>query len=105
MLPAGKPERMERHVSFWKNLFAGGAVAAASPAATAEHNGFAISADPFSNGGQFQVAGTISKEINGERKDHKFIRADSFGSREEAATFTLIKAKQIIDQQGDRMFV
>ncbi len=91
-------------MSFWKNLFGGGAVAPQGPAATAEHNGFTISAEPLANGSQFQVAGTISKEINGERKEHKFIRADGFGSREEAASFTLIKARQIIDQQADRMF-
>jgi hypothetical protein len=92
-------------VSFWKSLFGGTSAAKPQgPAATAEHNGFAISAEPMANGSQFQVAGTISKEINGERKEHKFIRADGFGSREEAANFTLIKAKQIIDQQGDRMF-
>ncbi len=91
-------------MSFWKSLFGGGAAASTGPAATAEHNGFSISAEPMANGSQFQVAGTISKDIDGVHKEHKFIRADGFGSREEAATFTLVKARQIIDQQGDRMF-
>ena len=30
--------------------------------------------------------------------------ADTHHSRDEAITFTVVKAKQIIDQQGDRIF-
>ncbi len=93
-------------MSFWKSLFGGGGGSAApkGPAATAEYKGFAIAAEPFANGGQFQVAGTITKDVGGVVREHKYIRADTFGSREEAAKFSLMKAQQIIDQQGERMF-
>ena len=95
-------------MSFWKSLFGGaansGQPASGKPAQEAEHNGFKIAAEPYAATGGFQVAGTISKEINGELKTHKFVRADTMSSLEEAANFSIVKAKQIIDQQGDRLF-
>jgi hypothetical protein len=90
-------------MSFWKSLFGGGARASA-PARTAEHNGFTIEAAPYAEAGQYQVAGTISKTIDGAVKTHRFVRADRFGSSDEAADFALMKGRQIIDQQGDRIF-
>ena len=38
------------------------------------------------------------------RKEHRFIRADTYGSYEDAVNFTLSKARQIIDLQGVRIF-
>jgi hypothetical protein len=38
------------------------------------------------------------------RKEHSFIRADAFATYEDAVTFTLGKARQMIDLQGERMF-
>lgn len=94
-------------MSFWKSLFGGGAPRA--PAAPKEgppeaYNGFTIRAAPVQNGSQFQAAGIITKEIAGEVKEHRFIRADFFSSQEEAANFSLAKARQIIDLQGERVF-
>lgn len=91
-------------MSFWKSLFGAGQPAAAKSAQQAAYNGFDISAEPYATEGKFQVAGTITKEIGGTLKTHRFIRADTFATRDEAATFTIIKARQIIDQQGDRIF-
>lgn len=96
-------------MSFWKKLFGGGGGggsddAAAKPVQIAEHKGFTIEARPYKESGQFQVAGVIAKGEGEARKVHKFIRADRFPTVEEAADFTLIKARQIIDQQGDRVF-
>jgi len=94
-------------MSFWKRLFGGGGGGGDSggaPARSAEHNGFTIEARPYQEGGQFQVAGTISKQVGEARKEHRFIRADRFPTVEEAADFALMKGRQIIDQQGDRMF-
>lgn len=97
-------------MSFLKSLFglgggkeaAGGRPAAA--AKEAEHKGFTIRATPYKDGGQFQTAGTIAKEIDGEMKEYKFVRADRFSTLEEAADLSLSKGRQIIDEQGDRMF-
>lgn len=97
-------------MSIWKSLFGGGgegkAGAAAGPKATktVDHNGFRIEAQPYPEGGQFQLAGTISKEIDGIRKEHRYVRADRFASKEDAAEYAILKGKQIIDQQGERIF-
>lgn len=95
-------------MSFLKSLFGlgGGESSGGSPAATkeAEHKGFIIRAMPYKDGGQYQTAGTISKEIGGEMKEYKFVRADRFSTIEEAADLSLSKGRQIIDEQGEKMF-
>jgi hypothetical protein len=69
-----------------------------------EYKGFVIRAAPYKNNGGYQTAGVIEREINGVRKEHRFIRADSYASYEDAVNFTLGKARQIIDLQGERIF-
>ena len=93
-------------MSFLKRLFGGGggSPGAASAAKTAEHKGFTIEARPYKEGGQFQTAGRISKAVDGVMKQHEFIRADRFSSLDEAADHALIKGRQIVDEQGERMF-
>ena len=93
-------------MSFWKSLFGGGASesAEAKPSAPVDYNGFTIRAAPYKEQGQYQTAGVISKEIGGATKEHKFIRADRHASYDDAVEFSLAKARQIIDQQGERMF-
>lgn len=94
-------------MSFWKKLFGIGSDDTAGPAKVAreaEHNGYRIEAMPYAEAGQFQVAGVISKQIDGDMKQHRFVRADRFPTIDEAAEFALMKARQIIDQQGDRIF-
>lgn len=48
----------------------------------------------------FRINGTISK---GEQV-HTFIRADTLPSADDCAREMIRKAKQMIDQQGDRIF-
>jgi hypothetical protein len=92
-------------MSFFKKLFGGGSAAKPdAPVKTTTHNGYTIEARPYQEGGQFQLAGVISKEINGVRKEHRFVRADRFTSIDEAAEIALVKGKQIIDEQGARLF-
>jgi len=92
-------------MSFLKTLFGRrGGAAAKKVAEPVEYKGFVISAAPFANNGQYQTAGTIAREIDGVRKEHRFIRADAYASYEDALNFTLSKARQIIDLQGERMF-
>lgn len=69
------------------------------------HEGFTIAAEPQKEGGQYRLAGTISKEVDGEMKTHHLIRADVFSDKDEAVQFTIRKAKQVIKEQGERMFV
>ena len=69
-----------------------------------EYKGFVIRAAPYKNNGHYQTAGVIARDIGGERKEHRFIRADSYASYDDAVTFTINKARQIIDLQGERIF-
>jgi len=94
-------------MSFLKKLFGGGGssdAGAATPVEETEYEGFAIAATPMKEGGQFRLCATVSKEISGERKEHTLIRADLFTSKDEAAKFAIRKAKQMIDEQGERLF-
>ena len=69
-----------------------------------QYNGYVITPAPRRQGGQWLTAGTIAKEIDGELKEHHFIRADTHGSREDAVNFSVSKAQQIIDEQKDAIF-
>ncbi|MBV9219696.1 MAG: hypothetical protein JOY94_09790 [Methylobacteriaceae bacterium] len=97
-------------MSFLKSLFgrksAGGgdAPAAAATVKQLEYKDFLVRAAPFRAEGQFQTAGVIEKEVEGVRKEHRFVRADRFASIDEAADFALTKGRQIIDERGERLF-
>ncbi len=92
-------------MSFLSALF--GRLTAAKPAKVSdpvEYKGFVIRAAPYKENGQYQTAGIIAQEIGGVRKEHRFIRADAYASYDDAVSFTLHKARQIIDLQGERIF-
>jgi hypothetical protein len=93
-------------MSFWKKLFGRGeaAEAAAQAGKSVEYNGFTIRAAPYLSEKQYQTAGTVEKEVDGVRKEHRFVRADRFATYEDAEEFALMKGRQIVDQQGERMF-
>ncbi len=75
-----------------------------APAEAVEYKGYRIRPAPFRDGSQFQTAGTIEKDTDGGLREHRFVRAEKHPSRDDALEFSLMKAKQIIDQQGDRLF-
>ncbi len=92
-------------MSFWSALFGGGGGAkAAKVSDPVEYKGYVIVAAPYKNNGHYQTAGSIAREIGGVRKEHRFIRADAYATYDDAVTFTVNKARQIVDLQGDRMF-
>jgi hypothetical protein len=90
-------------MSWLRKVFGGGE---ASPAAGAsrEYKGCTITATPIKEGGQFRLAGVISKEIGGVMKEHKFVRADLFTGKDEAIQFAFMKGELIIDQSGEGIF-
>jgi hypothetical protein len=90
-------------LSFLRTLFGSGAMPAKA-AAPVDHKGFVICAAPYKNDGHYQTAGTIARDIDGVRKEHRFIRADAYAAYDDAVAFTLNKARQIIDLQGDKIF-
>lgn len=79
---------------------------AAKPAAAeaVEYNGYSIRPEPLARGNQFCIAGTIGKDFPEGRREQRFIRADSFPSREDASAQSIVKARRIIDEQGDGLF-
>jgi hypothetical protein len=94
-------------MSFLKKLFGGGEKTPepAAPAPSIEHAGFTIRAEPYEEQGQFQTAGVITKEVDGVMKEHRFVRADRHASRDAAIEFSFIKGRQIVDEQGERLFL
>lgn len=94
-------------MSFLKKLFGGGdggEPGAPKVLGTQEHNGFVIRAIEMRAGGEYQLCGEVEKEIGGEVKVHKFIRADRLASADQASSAALSKGVQIVDEQGDRLF-
>ena len=69
-----------------------------------EYKGYLITPAPYPAKGQFQTAGVIEKEFGADRKQHRFVRAETHPTLADAVTFSLAKGKQIVDEQGDRIF-
>lgn len=88
--------------NIWRRLVSGGA-AATEPEAI-PYNGYLIRPTPYARGGSYQTCGVITKEVAGETKEHRFVRAETHPSRDAAVEFSLAKARQLIDEQGDRLF-
>lgn len=94
-------------MSFFRKLFGGGSRPAGqieSAGNPVDYKGYTIKPTPFQEDGQYQTCGLISKEIDGALKEHRLIRADRFPSLDDATETTLRKARQVIDEQGDRIF-
>jgi hypothetical protein len=92
-----------------KKLFGGGRSGAAQPPApdraqAVEYKGFTIIPAPRPHGGQYLTAALIEKDIDGETRTHELVRADTHGSPDDAKNFAVQKAKQVIDEQGERLF-
>lgn len=96
-------------MSFLKRLFGiggsgegGGAEPEASEAQ--DYKGFTIRATPFKADGQYQTCAVITKEVDGVVKEHRLIRADRFAALDAAVEISFRKARQMIDEQGERLF-
>jgi len=89
-----------------RSLFGGkgGESAPPEPGPATDYKGFAIRPAPRREGDQWRVAGVITKELEGETREHHFIRAETLSSQDEAAKFSVVKGRQIVDDFGDRMF-
>ncbi|HJZ31612.1 MAG TPA: HlyU family transcriptional regulator [Hyphomicrobiaceae bacterium] len=90
--------------ALWTRLASGSSPAAPQAVAAVEYKGYRIRPAPYLAGSQYQTAGSIEKDTPEGVKEHRFIRADTYASRDDAIAFTVTKAKQLIDLQGDRMF-
>lgn len=91
--------------SFFKKWLGGGSQEQAPKVHEPEaYKDCTITPTPMKEGAQWRLAGSIVKVVDGETYERTFIRADLFASEEEAKNFTIRKAQQIIDQNGDSLF-
>ncbi len=91
-------------MSLLSRLFGGGGGPAKPRHASETYKDFTITPDPARDGPRFRIQARIEKEIGGAVKTHTLIRADTFEDEEAAASASLGKARQMIDEQGDRIF-
>jgi hypothetical protein len=91
---------------FLRSLFSRGGRASEPPpvVASVEYNGYTITPAPEKEAAGWRVAGTIAKDISGDRKVYRLGRADTSPDRDAIITMTIEKAKRVIDEQGERMF-
>jgi hypothetical protein len=71
---------------------------------TVPYKGYMVRPAPQKEGSQWLVAGVITKTVDDEVKEHKFVRGDLYPSREGAVEYSITKGQQIIDLEGDRIF-
>jgi hypothetical protein len=93
-------------MGLFSKLFGGGGKSGggASEGEAVDYNGYKIHPAARSQNGQWLTAGVIRKQVDGVMKEHSFLRADTHGSAEAANDFAVVKGRQIIDEQGERMF-
>lgn len=90
-------------MSFLSKLFGGGSSENAKPNETQNvetYNGFTITPAPQREGSNWRIAAKIEKD----GQTHHLIRADQMGDHAECVKFSVAKAKQVIDEQGPRLF-
>ena len=86
-------------MALFSKLFGGGkAKADAAPAET--YKDFAIIPTPQKESGGWRLAARIEKE----GQEYTLIRSDVLQSKEQADEASIAKAKQMIDEQGARLF-
>ncbi len=68
------------------------------------YEGLTIEPAPEPAGDQWRLAGYIIDQNDDDLMERKFLRADTFSTRDEAEQFSVRKGQQIIDEQGRRMF-
>jgi hypothetical protein len=92
---------------FWSRLFGSAPATDAPPEPQGgeDYKGFRITPAPVREGGQYRVAARIEKVVDGETRRHDLVRADTMASLEDATAISMAKARQMIDEQGDRLFV
>lgn len=90
-------------MSLLSRLFGGGGPKEPRHAAET-HKGFTITPDPMRDGPRFRIRAHVTKEVGGAAKSHTLIRADTLESEEAAVAASVGKARQLIDEQGERLF-
>ncbi len=85
-------------MALFSKLFGGGKAPAPTP--QENYEGFAITPTPEKEANGWRIAARIEKD----GKTHTLIRADVIQSKDQADAASVTKAKQMIDEQGERLF-
>lgn len=91
-------------MSLLSKLFGGGGSKPQAEAQSETYEGYKITPQPAPEGSRYRIGARIEKEINGELKVHELIRADVLDDLDGANVASLNKARQVIDEQGERLF-
>lgn len=91
-------------LGFLSKLFGNNKTSVKKEVEPTEYNGFLIYPEPVAEGGQYRIAGKITKEVNGETKTHRFIRSDVLSSETEACELMIKKSQVFIDQLSGDIF-
>ena len=93
-------------MSILKRLFGGkgdaGGAAESGPAV--DYKGFRITPMPAKEASGYRIGARIEKDVDGETRVHDLIRADTIADRQAAEEASVAKARQVIDEQGERVF-
>ena len=90
-------------MSLFSRLF-GSKTPEASVDTSVEYQGFHITPEPMKESQGFRLCAVIKKEVGGAVKTHRLIRADTIADIEQCREVSIAKAKQMIDQMGERLF-
>ena len=90
-------------MSILSKLFGGGGATPSGPDPVT-HGDFLIFPSPAKDKDGFRIGARIEKDVGGEVKVHQMIRADTYGSEDVAIEASIAKARQVIDQLGERVF-
>ncbi|MDX8354404.1 HlyU family transcriptional regulator [Cognatiyoonia sp. IB215182] len=60
--------------------------------------------EPMAEGNVYRLRARITQDKDGQSNEHVLIRADTFQDRDAAIAAAITKAKQMIDEQGERLF-
>lgn len=80
-----------------------GAEGPAEIAEREQYQGYELQARPIREGGYWRVAGRICRSGDPDGPYHEFIRVDTIASHEEVVQLCLTKARQIVDERGERV--
>ncbi len=92
-------------MSLFSRLFGGASDGAPEAQHEPEHyKGFDIHPEPVPDGSNWRIGARIQKEVDGALRTHQMVRADTLSDRDTAAAQSVIKAKRLIDEQGEGLF-
>ena len=81
----------------------GGGSDEAEVAATEKYEGYEILARPIRDAGQWRLAGTIRRPGDESGPSHDYVRADTMADHDECVRMSLLKGRQLVDEQGERL--